>query len=339
MLPVRRPLVSVILPVRDGAPWLDEAVASIRAQTLSDLECVVVDDGSRDDSRVIARAHADRDSRVRVLCGNRPRGLVAALTTGIAAARAPYIARMDADDVALPERLALQVAALDSLPELSVVGSRIAYRPEGPGTGGLDAYVEWQNSLLEPDAIHRDLFVESPLVHPTVVVRRAALDAVGGYRDLGWPEDYDLWMRIILSGGAAAKLREVLLVWRDLPDRLSRCGRAYRLECFRRLKWHHLQRGWLRPGEPIQVAGAGPTGRWWTRELTWAGFPVVAVIDVDPRRIGKRCRGVPIVGGDQFEPGAGRVLAAVPAPEAREGIRAHLRALGLVELRDFVAVA
>jgi glycosyltransferase involved in cell wall biosynthesis len=334
-----RPLVSVVLPVRDGAPWLNGALSSIRGQTLSDFECLVVDDGSRDGSRAIARCHADRDRRVRVLCGARPRGLVAALRAGIAASRAPYVARMDADDVALPERLALEVAALDRLPDLSLVGCRIAYRPEGAGTGGLARYVAWQNSLLEPEAIRRDLFVESPLVHPTVVVRRVVLDAAGGYRDLGWPEDYDLWMRIILSGGVAAKLREVLLEWRDLPGRLSRRGRAYRLERFRRLKAHYLRRAWLRPGEPVQVAGAGPTGRWWTRELARAGFPVTAVIDVDPRRVGKRCRGVPIVGIDRFQAGAGRVLAAVPAWAAREAIRDRLRAEGLVELRDFVAVA
>jgi glycosyltransferase involved in cell wall biosynthesis len=337
---MRSPHVSVLLPVRDGEPFLADALESVLSQTLSDFECIIVDDGSKDESPRIARAYAERDSRVRVLTSPRQRGVVAALRAAVDASRGPYLARMDADDIAHPARLALQAAALDDRVECAVVGSRAAYcgMDADGGSAALARYVAWQNSLLEPGEIRRDRFVESPLIHPTVLMRRHDLEAVGGYVDRGWPEDYDLWMRMLSRGREAAKLPEVLLVWRDHATRQTRTAPAYRIERFRLLKWHYL-REWLRPGESLQVCGAGPTGRWWVRQLRNAGVHVSAVLDVDPRRAGRRCRGVPIIGLDGLRRDRGRLLVAVPSWKAREEIRKHLAQAGRAEERDFIAVA
>jgi glycosyltransferase involved in cell wall biosynthesis len=333
------PLISVLLPVRNAARYLAAALESLVAQTLEDFECLIVDDDSTDASREIARAYSRHDRRLRVLPMNRHVGVVTALNAAMAAARAPYLARMDADDVACPMRFARQLVVLERTPELAVVGSRVAHCTDGHRPGGLGRYIAWQNSLLGPEQIRRDLFVESPLVHPTVLMRRADVEAAGGYQDRGWPEDYDLWMRVLMRGREAAKLPEVLLMWRDHAARLSRNAPAYRLENFRRLKWHYLERNWLHAGETVQVCGAGPTGRWWARELLRAGFGVSALIDIDPRRVGRRWRGVPVVDYRGLRPDGGRVLAAVASWEAREDIRAHLSAAGLVEGKDFIAVA
>jgi glycosyltransferase involved in cell wall biosynthesis len=335
----RDPYISVLLPVYNGGAFLRSAVDSVLAQSLGDFECLIVDDGSTDGSAAVAAEYARRDARVRLLRMPGRRGLVEALNAALAAARAPLLARMDADDVALPGRFARQAAELEREPAFAFVGSRVAYQPDGPGTGGLRRYVEWQNSLLTPDDIRRDLFVESPVVHPTVLMRRRVVEAVGGYRDRGWPEDYDLWMRLLLDGGAAAKVPETLLVWRDHRGRLSRCGTAYSLPSFRRLKLHYLVRAWLRRGERVQVCGAGPTGRWWARELMRAGYAVSRIIEIDPRRVGRRYRGIPIVDGSGLRSGSERIVSAVASRAARESIRANLRAEGLVEIRDFVAVA
>lgn len=333
-----RPQVSVLLPVHDGEPFLREALESVLRQTLSDLECIIVDDGSQDQSPRIAREYAGRDPRVRVLASPRRRGVVAALRAAVDASRGPYLARMDADDIAYPARLALQVEALERRAECAVVGSRAAYWGTGGGSVALARYVAWQNSLLEPREIRRDRFVESPLIHPTVLMRRDDLEAVGGYVDRGWPEDYDLWMRMLSAGREAAKLPEVLLAWRDHATRQTRTAPAYRIDRFRLLKWHYL-RGWLRSGEPVRVCGAGPTGRWWVRQLQNAGFAVSAVLEVDPRRTGRRCRGVPILSLDGPGGDRGRLLVAVPSWNARDEIRRHLTQAGLADGRDFIAVA
>jgi glycosyltransferase involved in cell wall biosynthesis len=336
---MKSPHVSVLFPVHNGEPFLRDALDSVVEQTLRDFECIVVDDGSNDGSSRVAEEYAYRDPRFRVLASRRRRGLVAALRAAVEVSRAPYLARMDADDVASPTRLAVQADTLDRRADIAMVGSRARYASVREGSAALARYVEWQNSLIEPHDIRRDLFVESPLIHPTVLMRRADLEAVGGYQDRGWPEDYDLWMRLLLSGREATKVPDVLLLWRDHESRLTRRAPAYRLERFRRLKWHYLTRSWLRAGEPVRVCGAGPTGRWWVRQLQRAGFAVPAVVDVDPRRAGRRCRGVPIVGPDAVRCDRGRLLAAVASWRARVEIRTYLERSGLVEGQDFLAVA
>ena len=163
------PLVTVLLPVRDEAPYLPEALGSLSAQTLEDFEVLVVDDGSADGSAEIAEEHARRDVRFRVLRQARS-GLVAALECARALARGRYLARMDGDDVALPGRLELQVAALRS-EGLAACGGGVSYFPEDGIQDGTRRYERWINGLVTAEAAARDVFVECPLPHPTLVVR------------------------------------------------------------------------------------------------------------------------------------------------------------------------
>lgn len=177
------PRVSVLMPVRNGERFLAEAIDSILAQTLADLELIVVDDGSTDGSAQIVADACARDPRVR-LHSQAALGLCAALNRASRIARAPLLARLDADDVALPERLERQVAFLDRNPAVAVVG------------GGV-IVIDESGSELERDAGPErvDLSNGNPLSHPTVTMRADALRQVGGYR-LYPAEDFDLWLRI-----------------------------------------------------------------------------------------------------------------------------------------------
>lgn len=334
------PRVSVLLPVRDAQATLPACLASLAAQTLSDHEVLALDDGSRDASGDLLDAAARHDPRLRVV-HSEPRGLVVALNAGLALARAELVARMDADDVALPSRLELQASTLARDPSLDVLGSRVAVLGDpGRPNPGMRAYLAWQNQLLDHATISRDLLVESPLVHPSVMLRSAALRALGGYRETGGPEDYDLWLRGHAAGWRFAKRPEMLLLWRDRPDRLTRVDPRYAPARFRAMKLQALLRGPLAGERPVVLWGAGPIGKGWARALSAAGRRVAAFVEVDPGRIGRRLHGAPVVeaSGATAFPGALH-LAAVGQPGARERIRGAAHALGLLEGRDLLAVA
>jgi hypothetical protein len=333
--------VSVLLPVRNAAATLRACLDSLAGQTLADHEVVAVDDGSEDGSAEILLACARADPRLRVARIPR-RGIVGALRVALDEARAPLVARMDADDVARSPRLALQVDRLERDPAVDVLGCRVALAPS-PGCvagEGMRAYVAWQNALVDHEAMARDRFVESPLVHPSVAMRTATLRRLGGWRDFDGPEDYDLWLRGLEAGLRFAKLTETLLEWRDSPGRLTRTDPRYAPARFLALKLEALARGALAGGRAAVVWGTGPIGTAWSRALRAAGHEVRAFVDVDPSRVGGHRHGAPVVA----VAAAGRLrgplhLAAVGQTGARERIRAEAARQGLVDGVDLVAVA
>src|SRR5262249_39092702 len=153
------------------------------------FECVLVDDGSRDGTRAVALRFAASDPRIRVLTTPH-RGLVATLGTGLAQCRAPLVARMDADDLMHRDRLAAQLAALDADPRLVAVGCHVRLFPRAALSPGLRAYERWLNGIDSAERVRAEAFVECPVAHPGLVVRTEILRGLG-YRDAGWPEDYD----------------------------------------------------------------------------------------------------------------------------------------------------
>ena len=349
-MPVR-PLVSVLLPVRDDGAYLPDAIASLGAQTLEDFEVVVVDDGSIDETPDTLAAWASRDPRVRVLT-QTPSGIVVALERARAAARAPYLARMDADDVSEPTRLAAQLALMDADPTLVACGTGVTYFPKEEVRDGALRYQAWINAAVTPDEIAREIFVECPIAHPSFFLRAEAVAEIGGYRDVGWPEDYDLLLRLWAAGGRLGKVPEALLRWRERPERLSRADLRYAPEAFLACKLHHLRRTLLRGREGVVIWGAGPVGKAAARALVATPARLLAFVDLDPRKIGQEIHGAPVLDTEQglrvglaagVREGAptGRVLhlAAVGQPGARERIRATLEGGGLRELEDFVAIA
>lgn len=320
--------------MRDAEATLPACLDSLIAQTLGDFEIIAVDDGSKDASAAILAEAASADPRLRVMAGGD--GLVASLNAAARAARAALLARMDADDVAHPERLARQVLALEADPALDVLGCRVALVDDGSRDNeGMRAYVRWSNTLITHDAMAADMLVESPLVHPSVTLRAEALRALGGYRAFDGPEDYDLWLRALALGLRFGKVPEVLLQWRDTPARLSRRDRRYAADRFLALKIGDFLR--RTPAPAVVVWGAGPIGKAWARGLAKGGRAVCAFVEVDPRKIGQTVHGVPVIAVAEAGGYPDCVhLAAVGRPEARGRIRDAAAGLGIDRL---VAVA
>lgn len=336
------PAVSIVLPVRNGAATLGRALASVRSQSFPDWELLAIDDGSADATPALLAAAATADPRIRVL-STPPSGIVAALGAGVAAARAPLIARLDADDECRPDRLAHQVAFLAAHPGIGVCATRVAFGGD-PITGrGYALHVEWTNSLLSPAEIALNRFVESPVAHPSVMFRRELVASHGGYRDCGWPEDYELWLRWLEAGVRFAKLPEPLVVWHDPPGRLSRTHPDYADTAFAACKCHYLAR-WLHahvdPARPLFLRGSGKPTRRRFAALANHGIRLGGYVDVAPRKIGMCIGGLPVLGPDTVPPAAECfILGAVGTRGARDFIRAELAAQGRREGHDFLMVA
>lgn len=309
--------VSWLIPVRNGRRWLGPCLESVLAECSEHDEVVVVDDGSTDSPREVC----PDDSRISWLA-QPPLGIVAALEHGRRACRHPLIARLDADDVALPGRIAAQTLIMQADSQLAVVGGMAEMVREDDGANdGMKAYVEWVNTLRDHRAA---LLVESPVFHPAVLMRADAVEAVGGYRHGDFPEDYDLWLRLAGAGYGIASVGVPVVRIRDRASRLTRSDTRYRREAFEHLKREWLEAHVLDRGSKIALWGAGKTGKRWLRWLLRSGFRVPAVID----GFGARERqGVPVVAPSQLsEIDVDMLLVAVGARGARETIRGAIEA-------------
>ncbi len=335
------PRVSVVMPCYNARATVDEAITSILENTLTDLELIAVDDGSEDGTAELLREWAGKDERVEPLLLEHA-GLIEALNAGWRAARAPLIARMDADDLAASSRLEKQVEFLARHSGVAAVSSLVESFPPEAVREGFQVYLDWLNGLVTPEDIAREIFVESPLPHPSVMVRRGWLERMGGYKEFGWPEDYDLWLRMHLAGARFGKVEEVLLYWREDPERLTRTDSRYSVRNFLRAKAHYLMEGPLADRDAVLIWGAGQMGRRLSKHLLREGAELAVFIDVDPRKIGREKRGRPVVGREELMDWWRRyenpaLVSAVGSHAARPEIRAYLEQRGLKEAQDWWA--
>ncbi|MBK8939427.1 MAG: glycosyltransferase [Polyangiaceae bacterium] len=327
--------VSVILPYRDVAATIEEAARSVLDDPAT-TELHAIDDGSSDDGPEIVARLARSDPRVvRHAAGGV--GVTRALALGVEASRYPYLARMDGDDLSLPGRVSEASRLLDLDPTLAVAGVRVLASP-APGEG-LERYVEWQNGLVTSADHAREVFVEAPLCHPSVVMRRSALDAVGGYRTVDWPQDYDLWLRFWAAGYGMAKVPKTLFQWRHRPGRVTFTSDANHWQRLLAARATYLAIDLLRRDRPFVIWGAGKAGKRLARALEAHRLFPEHFIDIDPRKIGGRARDRPIFAPERgVVPGA-FVVVAVGARGAREILRRRLGDLGLVEVADYLFAA
>lgn len=326
-------LISVLLPVRNEKEFLPEALESIFDQTYENFEIVAVDHGSTDGtSKILSRFQA-MDRRLRVV-RFEGESFVDCLNFGLSQCRGEFIARMDADDVCKKERLYLQKEFLKKRPEIGIAGSLIKIFSSSGVKEGYRRYEKWINSLVEPADIEREIFIESPLPHPSVMMRRETAELLGGYRDFGWAEDYDMWLRARFAGIRMAKVTETLLEWRDRPGRFSRSNKIYSRKNFHRARAFYLAK--LAGKKSVVIQGAGTTGKHIGRYLRMYGAGLSAFFDVNPRKIGGTKLGLPVFGPEKLGMFFGSMLiAAVSSWGAREEIRPAARAAGFTEGVDF----
>ena len=317
------PRVSVLLPVRDAARWLESALRSLARQTLADHEVIAIDDGSTDGSGEMLERAARADRRI-VVRHTPPRGLPAALGLSLSLARAPWVARQDADDLSHRTRLERQLEWLEAHPGIDILGTCIRLFPASAVGAGMTRWAVWHNSLLTHEAMRRELLIDSPLAHGTMMARRAVLKAAGGWRERGWAEDLDLWIGLYARGARFAKLGSTLYGWRQHRASATRTDPRYSRGRFLSLKSQALDDGLLRNGRRATLIGVGSSLSRWYETL---GTRI-------EHRVEMRRPHADAV--SKLRP---PLVLAVMAPLARERWRAALTSRGLCELTDFIFVA
>lgn len=331
------PALSVVLPVYNARPTVGAAVASVLASTFADFELVIVDDGSTDGSVEVLRRLASGEERIRLFERGHC-GVAGATNEAVRRARAAWIARMDADDLCLPDRLQWQWDHVMTRGWDGAGGQVEVVDRDGRPVASWRRYARWVNDHLDPASIAAFRFVECPLVNPTMMARREVWDL--GCRDGPWPEDYDLWLRALNRGFRFGKVARPVLRWIDHPGRLTRNHPRYARESFDLCRRLHLRNGPLREARAVDLWGAGQTGKPWLRWLLDEGIHVRRVLEVSPRKIGLRLRGVPMVDITDLGAADGTpLIVAVGAEGARERILEHLRPRGFVPGRDAWFVA
>ena len=322
------PLVTVLLPVWNGASLpltaegeepLRVAIRSLARQEAAPdapvpgFEVLAVDDGSTDGTAALLDALAAEYPCLRVL--HRPHeGLPGALNAGLESARGALIARMDADDVCHPQRLALQAAWMAEHPETGLLATRVHFGGDRETARGFAHFVDWQNGLLDHEAISRNRFRDTPVSHPSVMFRRELPRLHGGYADGFFAEDWELWLRWLHAGVRMAKLPQELLVWNDPPRRATRSDSRYCEAANNQPSgW---PAGWNATTPGIRGSTCWARARWraavWPpcgkkacrRPLSWTSIP---------KRSGRRCTACRSSAGTDC-PGRDAVSCSTPSP-------------------------
>jgi glycosyltransferase involved in cell wall biosynthesis len=335
---MQRPVVTMLLPFHRAEGTLNAAIQSLVEQSFREWELFLINNASSDKSVSIAQDWTDRDARIKLI--SEPTiGIAHALNTGLKHATSPFIARMDADDIAHPERLARQVAYMEAHPEIGVLGTRTHFETTVEKSSGMAWFVNWQNAILTPHDHYIKRFVDAPIVHPTVMFRRELVEHFGGYSTGPLPEDHELWLRWMHQGVRFAKLAEELLTWHDHPQRLSRTHSNYSVDAFFTTKAKWIAAWYTRTftdGRPIIIAGTSGLCRDRAAKLEAEGLCIAAFTDVKKREV----PGYAFIPHDELPPsGKALIISFISQRGTGDRIAEYLASRGLLEGVDFILAA
>ena len=250
--------ISILLPIKNAAPWIGETIESILNQCFEDWELIAVDDFSTDDSFRILEEFAEVDARIKVHA-NLEKGIIPALQLGLSFAAGTFLTRMDADDLMPENRLPLMVDKIKSLPEKSIVTGKVQYFSDAPISEGYLNYEAWLNERVINNDFYDYVYRECVVASPNWLARTDEIRAFEIFSELDYPEDYDMTFRWMKHGFTIHGIDEITLLWREHPGRTSRNSTIYDQASFFKLKINWFCE--LHDLDSIAVLGAGAKGK------------------------------------------------------------------------------
>jgi len=331
------------MAAHNSADSIPLALKSIARQSFKTWECLVVDDASSDNTAELVDTFVEKDQRFKLIQLPQQVGPALARNAAFGIARGKYIAVFDSDDVMHSHRLELQIEKLcDPSNELPLAGVACwgRYFPQSQMQSGMLAYQAWLNSMQNWEDVALNAFVEMPVGHPCLMIRREALESLGGWRDCAWPEDWDLFLRMHLAAMPFGIVSKVLHGWHLSPKSLSRQSEKYSLKAFMKCRSYYLANSFLADCEDYILWGFGETGKHLRRELAHHNKNVSKIVELHPGRLGNIIHGAEVISPKDFAKHAGKkIVVSVAGAQARRIIRASLADLGQVEGRDFIVAA
>jgi len=333
-----RSAVSILLPFSGNSNFLSESIESIIRQDFLQWELILIDNGASTDAQNVAGEASRKDSRIKIITESNS-GIAHALNAGIMHSEGKYIARMDSDDYSFPDRISKQFQYLEAHPSTGVVACMTEINPVTDRNEGFLKFVEWQNTISSAFDHARSRFIESPIAHPSVMIRRELFERYGKYAHGIFPEDYELWLRWMQAGISFVKLPEILLRWRDHPERMSRVSPAYSENAFYQVKSKYLSHYIgenLDVSRKIIVCGAGKKILPRINELIRAGVRIDFVTDIKR----KMNHPLPFLPVDELSHSKNHfVINLIAKRGVRDDISIFLREKGFIEMDDFILAA
>ena len=331
---MQRPLVSILIPFKNTASYLEDCLESILKQTLTNWELLIVDDGSTDDSRTIVEKYTDKDSRIR-LFNNQGKGIIEALRTAYSHAKGIFITRMDSDDIMMENKLTELQKSLQTQGTGHLAIGKVRYFSEAGIGDGYKNYEDWLNSLIAKGANFDEIYKECVIPSPCWMVYKTDFDKCGGFTPNTYPEDYDLAFRFFKYGLKCITIDEVLHLWRDYPVRTSRIDVNYAENSFLELKVNYFLELSYQKERKLIIWGAGTKGKKIAQLLIDKKVSFDWICD-NPKKIGK------VIYGQTLKPV--NYLSSVENPqciisvanrEAQLEIKQFLKSFEMSALNDY----
>jgi len=331
---MENPLVSILIPFKNTAIFLEECLDSILKQTYSNWEVLAVNDNSSDESLSIVQNFTKKDSRIQVF-QNQGDGIISALRVGYSKSKGQFITRMDSDDLMTSDKLNLLATSLLKHGKGNLAVGQVKYFSDRGISNGYERYEAWLNQLTQLGTNYSEIYKECVIPSPCWMVYREDFNACGAFEPNRYPEDYDLTFRFYEKGLQCIPCNKILHHWRDYDTRTSRTSKHYAQNYFLDIKLHYFLKLHYDKQRPLVVWGAGTKGKNIAKDLQNKQIGFYWLCD-NPNKIGKSIYGKEMLHFEFIQTlKSPQTIVTVANEEDQQLIRNYLHRFKFTSMKDY----